>query len=107
MFIEFTDKDGDTLRLNINQIVGFEFKVGVNTLVELTTGRVARVRNDEAEIQSWFGELHRATGLNLFPVFTPVESLTEEQFNAVKANFESGHSGSHPTGVVFPVVPSP
>lgn len=102
MFIEFKDKDGDTLALHINQIVGFEFKDQTPTKVQLTTGKLAELQDDEQMVKAKFAEVSKFVGVQLYWEFKTVEPLTEEQQSEIQKQFATNGTGA----THFPVVPS-
>lgn len=73
MFISFEDQDGDLVSFNINHVVGFEFpKAGGETLVQLITGKVAKIKDDKATIAEKFRQIYNHTNVNLWWEFSSV-----------------------------------
>lgn len=57
MFIECIDKDGDTIFINMNHVVGIEPKPGAFILLSLSNGTTATVQGDIDSIRARLKEL--------------------------------------------------
>lgn len=73
MFVVFEDLDGDELALNVNHIVGFEFKEGEPTKVQLVTGTLAKVKDDKTIVMEKFREIHIHADICLFWDFKMID----------------------------------
>lgn len=79
MFVNFVDHEGDAVSFNVNHIVGFEFPAAEKsefTLIQLITGKVAKVKEDRETIAEMFKQIYNHTNFTLWWDFQPATEQT-------------------------------